>query len=174
MRETTTKSFSPPSENHQKRLLCVFSGILCHVVAFTIQVWNLFIKAIKAMNFILTFESFWIFMNLSYFARFARNVESWWCCWVFMFVACFDWQIQFRTLWGRHGFSHIVIQITSWSFILLVVTFSLKPVGGVGYHITKYHYNSKGDEKPQPSPPLLSPTFINPMIMMIAKVNLIL
>ena len=38
MRETTTKSFSPPSENHQKRLLCVFSGTLCHVVAFTIQV----------------------------------------------------------------------------------------------------------------------------------------
>ena len=56
----------------------------------------------------------------------------------------------------------------------LVVTFSLKPVGGVGYHITKYHYKSKGDEKPQPSPLLLSPTFINPMITMIAKVNLIL
>ena len=78
MRETTTKSFSPPSENHQKRLLCVFSGTLCHVVAFTIQVWNLFFKVIKAMNF----ES----LNHFNVARFARKVESWWCCWVFRFV----------------------------------------------------------------------------------------
>ena len=54
----------------------------------------------------------------------------------------------------------------------LVVTFSLKPVGGVGISHNKIPLQ-RGDGCGFSSP-LLSPTFINPMIMMIAKVNLIL